>query len=500
MIKRVGDIATRGSSYARLIFLIGCLLAAPLCVLPFFGSETKYMGAFLIPSAVSVGLSIIIFAVAPQKETETVTEWQAPIARGSLPVLFAWCYAFIMGAIPFVIAGQMNMQHALFESVSGWTTTGLTVADVENLPRIFQFHRSFMQFCGGLGFIIMIEMLVQSRQAMNLFMAEGHNDRLMPSLRRTARAIFSLYTCFLILGVGAYIICGMESFDAVCHAMSALSTAGFSTKAGSIGAYGSPAIELTTVVLMLVGATNFAALLLAVKRRWRQFARISELRFMICMIVILVPLCAVALSAANGMNMAESVVEALFGVVTMFTTTGYATMNYAAWPPFALGLLFLLMIVGGCMGSTAGGIKLTRVNLMLRTVWANIRKSLSPNRKITLLSYYTPQGKMPIDDTLVRDTFCFITVYVVIMIVGSLALTITAGCSVFDAMFEFASALGTVGVSNGLTNPNTNVPTLVVEMIGMILGRLEVFIVFIGMYAGLRALKEAAALHARSAK
>jgi trk system potassium uptake protein TrkH len=466
-------------------------------MLPFYKAEVGYAGAFLIPSAISIGLSLVVFAISPPKETETVTAWQAPIARGSLPVLFAWCYAFIMGAIPFVIAGQADIQYAIFESVSGWTTTGLTVIDVTTLPRIFLFHRSFMQFCGGLGFIIMIDMLIQNKHAMNLFVAEGHKDRVMPSLRQTSRVIFLLYICFLALGVGAYIICGMGFFDAVCHTMSALSTAGFSTKAGTIGDYGSPAIELTTVVLMLIGATNVTALLLMVKGRWRQLARVSELRFMVCMMLIVVPLCAFSLFADNGMSVGESLLESLFGVVTAFTTTGYSTMDYANWPPFALGLFYLMMIAGGCMGSTAGGVKLTRLNIMLRAVWANILKSLSPNRKITALSYYTPQGKMPIDDTLVSDTLCFVTVYMIILAAGTLALTVTAKCLLFDAMFMFTSALGTVGISNGLSDANTNTPTLVVEIIGMILGRLEVFIVFIGLYSGFSTIKEAAAQRSR---
>lgn len=471
------------------MLLIGLLIAVPLAVVPFYPEEGRYISAFLLPAGASIALGFATCLLPPRKEGP-ITEWQSPLQRGSLPVMFAWCFASLAGAIPFMLGGQLSFILALFESVSGWTTTGLSVADVTVMPHIFLFHRAFMQYCGGLGFIIMIAMFVQGKQNMNLYSAEGHPDRLMPSLKKTSQTIFLLYSCFFVVGTLTYRLFGMGLFDAVCHTMSALSTAGFTTQAGSIGQYGSMPIEMITVILMLIGSTNFAILLLLVQGKFRKILRVSEVRFMLGLMLVCVPLAAFSLMGGMGLSLGESLMEALFGVVTTFTTTGYSTMNYALWPPFALGLIMVLMIIGGSVGSTAGGIKLLRSYLFIQITKENIRSRLSPARRIAVPAYYRVQGKMPIDNTLVKDTVGFVACYMAVFIIGTLLLTLTANCSLFDAMFEFASAFGTVGISNGLTNANASLGSLLILIVGMLLGRLEVFIVFIGAYAGARALKQ----------
>ena len=500
-----------GSIYGRLMLFVGLLVAAPLAALAFYPEERSCMAAFLIPAAFAIVAGAAVCVVAPRREAAEF-EWQSPLQKGSLPVLFAWCFAFLMGAAPFVLSGLLTPALALFESVSGWTATGFTVVDVEALPRVFLFHRSFMQFCGGLGFIIMFATLVQGKQAVNLYNAEGHQDRIMPKLRRTARVIFLLYSGFLAAGVALYRAFGMGAFDAVCHAMSALSTAGFSTRADGIAGYGSAAIEGVTIALMLAGSTNFAILLLLVKGKFRQASRISELRFMAALALGFTLLCALSLALAahgaggaadgaggaaqgaggadaGGIGIIASLRAAFFGVVSTFSTTGYATMDYTRWPPFAMGLLMLLMLVGGGMGSTAGGMKLARACLLIKITHENIRKRISPACRLSAPHYHRVQGKTPIDDALAKDTVGFIACYIGVLIAGTLLLALAADCTLFEAMFEFSSAFGTVGITNGLTHANASTATLAIEMIGMILGRLEIFIVFVGVYSSARTLK-----------
>ena len=472
------------SNYGKLILLIGLLTIVPLAILPFYPQDARYAPAFLIPSAASLGIGAPICFCVPRKE-ERITEWRSPLQRGSTPVMFAWCFAFFAGAIPFVIGNQLSLSLALFESISGWTTTGLSVADVTVLPHIFLFHRAFMQYCGGLGFIIVITMLVNGKQNMNLYSAEGHSDRLMPSLKKTSRTIFMLYSGFLFVGTLLYCVFGMNLFDSICHTMAALSTAGFTTQAASIGHYGSAAIELITILLMLVGASNFAILLLLVKGRFRQILRVSESRFMLCLIGVFIALTTLPLMN-EGMGALESIRNAAFGVVTALTTTGYSTMNYSAWPPFSLGLLILLMIIGGSAGSTAGGIKLIRTYLLIRITKNNIVQRISPARKVAVPHYQRAQGNTPIDQAAIMDTLGFIACYMGVLVVGTLLLTLTAGCSLLDALYEFTSAFGTVGVSNGLTHAGASIGSLLILMLGMVMGRLEIFIVVIGAYQVVR--------------
>ncbi|MCL2165978.1 MAG: TrkH family potassium uptake protein [Clostridiales bacterium] len=481
-----------GSIYGKLMLLVGLLVAAPLWVIWFYPEDARFASAFLFPSCFSVFAGLMVCLYSGRGETPA-TEWQSPMQRGSLPVLFAWCFAFLAGAAPFVTGGLLRFHLALFESVSGWTTTGLTVMDVTETPHIFLFHRAFMQYCGGLGFIIMIAMLVRGKQNMSLYSAEGHPDRIQPNLKKTARTIFILYSSFFSAGVLVYRFFGMAWFDSVCHTMSALSTAGFTTQEGSIGQYGSIPIEMVTVVLMLIGSSNFAVLLLLVKGRIVEVSRMSEVRFMVGMLLVFVPLAAFSLMRDFGLRAGDSFAKSLFGIVTTFTTTGYSTMNYALWPPFALGLLMILMIIGGSAGSTAGGIKLVRAYLLIRITIENIRERLSPAQRVSIPAYHRAQGKTHIDAALIHDTVGFVFSYMVVFVVGTLLLTMTARCGLFEAMYEFASAFGTVGISSGLTSPDLPGAALVVLLVGMVLGRLEIFIVFVGIYSGIHMLRRAAA-------
>jgi trk system potassium uptake protein TrkH len=470
------------------MLLIGVLVSVPLTVLPFFPEETRYAASFAVPALISIIAGFVMCLLSKQDENNF--HWQYTMQSGSLTVLFAWGYGFLAGALPFVLSGELYFIQALFESVSGWTTTGLSVMDVTATPHIFLFHRSFMQFCGGLGFIMMMVMFIQGKQSMNLYYAEGHTDKLMPNLKKTARIILTMYLSFLAGGTLLYILFGMKPFDSLLHAMSALSTGGFSTRADSIGAFNSLAIEAITIVLMLIGTTNFAVLLLVTKRKFSRVRRVSEVRFMLVLLAVFVPVTAFALFYGLYMSIGESIRTAIFNVLSALSTTGYSTVSYTNWPYFAVGILVILMLIGGGIGSTAGGIKLSRIYLLMRITAEDVRKRLSPARSVVAPYYYRAQGKTPIDSTLVADTTGFITSYIVIYLIGTLLLTWSADCTLTEAMFEFASALGTVGLSVGLTGPTTGSATLIIEIIGMILGRLEIFIVMIGIYSSVTLIRQ----------
>ena len=476
------------SDRGKLMILIGLLVAAPLILLPFYPKDSGYAWSFGVPALFSCAIGVLVCLFGKGNNEYNASP---PISRRQSvrTVLFTWFWGFFVGAMPFFFSGQLNAVQALFESVSGWTTTGLSVMDVSLTSHIFLFYRSFMQYCGGLGFIMMMVMLFPDKSSMDLFNAEGHPDKLMPNLRKTAQTIFAMDLVFLLLGTVAYAIAGMPLFDSVCHTMCSLSTGGFSTKPNSIGEYNSPGMEIITVVLMLIGTTNFAVLLLLVQRKWHRVLRVSEVRFMFLLLLIFVPLIALSLSHSLGMDFGESFRKALFNTASALSTTGYATMEYDTRSSFSVGLLILLMLIGGGMGSTAGGLKLIRVYLLLRMIGQNIKGKPIPGRFVNIPTYTKTQGKTKIDEALFSDTLGFIGCYLLLFIVGALALTLTAECDLTKAMFEFASALGTVGLSIGLTGTDTDSATLIVEMIGMILGRLEIFIVLTGIYFALHRIK-----------
>jgi len=482
-MKRKVSAYSKIGFYPKLLLIISLLVCAPvLCVIR-YRDETQYIWSFIIPAAIlfAFGVFVAVLDIRRRDEDEIV-DWTAPLIRGSLPVMFAWAVAIIAGAVPFIIAGQLSVIKALFESVSGWSTTGLTVSDIDNMPHIFLFHRAFMQYCGGLGFVILIGIIIQGRSVTNMYNTEGHPDSMMPNVRRASRIIFTLYVGTLIFGVCIYKLLGMSFFDAICYTMSAISTAGFAPHSDSIGHFNSLPLELFTVLLMLIGCSNFAVLLLLVKGKFKRIFKSAEFRVMLVTCAVFMPLIALSIAVQQNRNFFAALRESVFGTVTLFSTTGYSTADYALWPPLALGLLFLLMILGGGTGSTAGGIKFQRVYILYRVTKANIKRRLSPSHEVTVVRYTRPQGTVKLDSRQIIDTIEFVTIYLCIMVAGSLLLTVTQGAGLMDAFFEFTSALGTVGVTNGLT-ANANIASLIVLMFGMILGRLEIFIVFTGIYA-----------------
>ncbi|MGN0628446.1 MAG: TrkH family potassium uptake protein [Oscillospiraceae bacterium] len=476
------------SSCGKLMLLIGVLMAVPLLILPFYPDERVYAFSFIVPAAFSLVAGTVLCLTLKRNPCDE-SDRQDEQEQSSLTVLFAWFWGIIIGSLPFVLSGQLTFVQAVFESVSGWTTTGLSVMDVTKTSHVFLFYRSFMQYCGGLGFVMMMVMLVSGKQSMDLFSAEGHPDKLMPNLKKTAQMIFGMYSTFLAVGTGAYAAFGMPLLDSVCHAMCSLSTGGFSTRLASIGEYNSLPIEMVTIVLMLIGTTNFAVLMLLLKRRWHQALNVSEVRFLFVLLLVFIPVTALSLAGGTDMGALESLRQSAFNLTSALSTTGYSTVDYAAWPPFAVGVLILMMLIGGGAGSTAGGMKLSRIYIMLRMVGLSIKRRFVPQRSVDAPYYIKAQGKTKIDEALCSDTLGFVGCYVLLFILGSLLLTLTAGCGLGEAMFEFASALGTVGLSIGLTGPGTGTATLIVEIFGMILGRLEIFIVLAGLRFVFRSLR-----------
>lgn len=470
-----------GNDYGKLIMLIGVLMLCPLAVLFFYPEEIAYAPVFVVPAIISIVIGFLMCLISPSVLTGE-RAWMPNLSKGSTPVLFVWCYSFILGALPFVLAGILSPLLALFESVSGWTTTGLTVVDVESLPKIFLFHRSFMQYCGGLGFVIMISMVVQARNAARLYQAEGHQDKLRASLKGTSKELGKIYLVWLALGTVAYVILGMNPFEGICHTMSALSTAGFSTRAESIGAFGSTPIYILTIVLMIIGASNFVVVKKIMKLKIAEALRDSEFRFMLIVTLITTVLVTVNLIRNTSLSVFDAFVHSLFGIVTAFSTSGYGIDDYSQWPAFSLGIVMILMVIGGCAGSTAGGIKMNRAYLLLRNMLDYCKSQVSNPNKIIKNVYRKNEYDIIINSKTTHTVSGFVILYMMVLVLGVLIITLSENCSLGKAAFEFTSALGTVGLSCGITTPDASAVTLIVEMIAMVLGRLEILMVMVGIY------------------
>ncbi|MGM9946578.1 TrkH family potassium uptake protein [Floccifex sp.] len=456
------------SNIGKMIILESCILFVPLLVIPFFLDEVNQIWKFLLPAILSIGFGFLIC-----HKKKKLSSYRL--------VVFSWCYGFILAAIPFWLSGNLNPVQALFESVSGFTTTGLSVLNVEKLPHIYLFYRGFLQYVGGLGFVMMMLLFIQEKDAVTLYQAEGHSDKLMPTIGKTVKVIILMYGFFLIVGTLLYSIFGMPIFDSLVHSMCALSTGGFSNRLESIGYYHSLPVEWITIFLMLIGTTNFSLLLLLFRKRFKDFFKSSEIRFLFGIILISVPLMTLFLMQ-NGNTFGQNSELAFFNAFSALSTTGYSTCMYDQWPETALAIMIILMIIGGGIGSTAGGIKLGRVcKLMKNLIW-NIKKKIIPDRMVTLMYYCKGKEKELLDKKQVEEASTYAQTYLIFFIIGSIALTFFSGSTLLEGSFEFASSLGTVGLSIGITNNNTSCICLLIEIIGMILGRLEIFVLIQAIY------------------
>ncbi|NOX97672.1 MAG: TrkH family potassium uptake protein [Nitrospirae bacterium] len=461
-------------SYVGLLILgLGGILLIPLVSLFFSPSDIKYLNSFLIPSlAAIVGGFFLWRGFRSRVEVPPLT---APDA--ALIVTFVWIAAVILGALPFILSQILSPLDAIFESMSGWTTTGLTMVNPDKIPSLFLFWRSLMQFVGGAGLAVIMLSAIVGSLGPGVYEAEARSDHLVPHVMHTARMIIKIYLAYYIVGVGLYFLAGMNFFDSLNQAMSGLATGGFSTHSENIAYWNNLSIEAVSLLLMLLGTTNFATHHVLLSSRGRKGFRDTELKLMSWLIIVVTPLIAFSLFKTILGNLGDSFRKGLFQVVSALSGTGYSTTTLNNWSEFSLFLLIILMIVEGGTGSTAGGIKLYRAAIIIKSIWWWIKKQFYPPSVVIQRAIWRRGERLEVQDKHIQAVTGFIGLYLLTYLVGVL-IFLGSGFSLRQSLFEFASAIGTVGLSLGITRPDMPVTAKVAEIFGMWLGRLEFIAIF----------------------
>jgi trk system potassium uptake protein TrkH len=402
------------------------------------------------------------------------------LQEGAVVVVLSWLLAIAFGTIPFLSVGGLNFTQAVFESTSGWTTTGLSVVDVTQASHLLLLFRSLTQLLGGAGFAIIALTAIGGFSGSGLTAAEGRSEQLVPNLRRSAKLVLSIYSGYVVIGIVALRGAGMDWLDAVNHAFAALSTGGFSTRADSIGYWNSLGVEIVTIVLMLCGTLNFFTSYLLLNGKFRVVVCNGEIRLQVLLIplAVLLLLAGVTLKLYPTFKVAMRV--AIFESITALSTTGYSTVDYSNWNGLGLLVLIVLMLIGGGSGSTAGGMKQYRIYVLYRALQWEIRRLLLPKNAVTEPSVWQGDRRRFLSDSQIRAIALFFWLYLLVYLVGSLILT-AYGYSLEESLFEYASALSTVGLSVGITAADAPRGLLWAEILGMFLGRLEFLPVFVGI-------------------
>ena len=460
-----------------IVMLVGFITLLPLLTLLFFAHEMNNFFYFFTPGIASIIVGYLLtFLVRGRNKGKFRHHQESVILVG------AWVVAILVAAMPFMMTGYYSFTHAVFEMTSGFTATGFTVVDVESAPRIFLMHRSLSMFFGGVGLLLVLMSVLQASHGMKLYSAEGHRDRLLPNLIKSARLIFAIYAGYILAGMGIYRFLGMSWFDAINHSISAFATGGFSTRAASIGAFDSFAIEMATVVFMLLGATTFVLHLFLLRGRFRDFLVHCETKFLSIILAFFVPVVAFVSVSALSLSWGEAFRYAVFDVAAVVSTTGYRASNFAKFqlPSTAFFLFLILFFVGGQAGSTAGGIKLYRVWIVIKNLWWKMRGNFA-NKRVVSVNIVNKFGKVQVvDNEEVAEISAFVFQYICIVLAGAFVFTLF-GYSAQDSLFEFASAMGTMGYTTGILNYNAHPVVLWTGILGMLIGRLEIIAIYLGI-------------------
>ena len=456
-----------------LLLFLGGAMCFPLAVAAVY-REAAWQ-AMLLAAALTIGAGGgCVFICQP-------TEKQISQREGFVIVAIGWIIASLFGSLPFLLHGCIaSFTDAYFETVSGFTTTGATVISyVESLPRTLLFWRSMIQWLGGIGIILFSIAILPMLGigGMQLYKAEVPGpviEKIKPRIAETARSLWKVYILLTLAQTLLLMLCGMDVYDALCHTFTTMATGGFSTRNKSVEAFSNPWAELVIIVFMVAAGTNFTLHYRLLHGKVTSLFCDKEFLFYLGVLCAATILLTGSLCTASCEDILRSLRLASFQVASIMTTTGYSTCNFDSWPWFAKFLLLVLMFIGGCAGSTGGGMKCIRIYLLLKQIYRELFCMVHPNAVVAL-----KLGGKPVPENVLRSLTHFIIVYLVIFVVGAAVLS-WCGIDLVTALSAVAATLGNVGPGLARVGPYEtfawiSVPGKWLLVVLMLLGRLELF-------------------------
>ena len=471
-------------NFKTIIRIIGILLLLETVMFLVCSSVSFYyresdMLDFWKAGGITAGIGLLLAALGKGGERQLTRR------DGYVLVSFAWVAFSLFGMLPFYIGGYIpDIANAFFETMSGFSSTGATILDdIESLPHGILFWRSMTQWIGGLG-IIMFTIAVLpifGVSGLQVFAAEASgptHDKVHPRIGITAKWIWSIYTGITTLLVCLLMLGGMDWFDSICHAFATTGTGGFSTKQASVAYYNSPYIEYVISIFMFISGINFTLVLLFVNRKFKKFISNAELKFYFGSVVLFTAVIAIVLYYTSPMGMEESFRKSLFQVISLQTSTGFATDDYMQWTPVLWGLLTIIMLMGACAGSTTGGLKCIRMVILTKVSRNEFKHILHPNAILPVRI-----NKQVISPSIVSTVLAFCFIYISIIVIGTL-LMMAMGVGAEESMGCVISSIGNMGPGLGETGPAYSwnaLPDAAKWLLSflMLLGRLELFTVLL---------------------
>ena len=458
-----------GHLLSVVLLIEAALLGAPMLCAICYGESVL---PFLYTMGILAAIGLPLFLAKP-KNTRIYAK------EGFVCVAASWLLLSVFGALPFVFSGTIpSYIDAFFETVSGFTTTGASILSaVEGLPYGILFWRSFTHWVGGMGILVFMLAILPSSdgRAIHLLRAEvpgPQKGKLVPKLRQTAIILYGIYMFFTLLETVLLCCTGMPLYDALVNTFATVGTGGFSVKNGSIGAYNNPAAEWIIAIFMIICGTNFNIFYFILIRQFREVRKNEELRA-----YLLIVAASVAAIAINTWHMFEGAWDcirtAFFQVITVMSTTGFASANYDLFPSFSKTILVLLMVLGACAGSTAGGLKISRVIILVKSAFREIKHMLRP-RSVNVLRL---DGE-PLGDEITRSALGYLAIYCMILVTSVLLIS-ADGFNFETNVTGVLACFNNVGPGFSVVGPTGNFGyfsafSKIVLSIDMLFGRLEI--------------------------
>jgi trk system potassium uptake protein TrkH len=467
------------------LHVVGAILVCvSLTMLTALGFSLYYSDHGMMPLMQAIAVSLAagagLYFLWPRNGSHAMNH-----REGMAVVALGWAAAGVAGALPFWFGDMLpSFTDCVFESVSGFTTTGASVlADIEAAPKGLLFWRSMTHWLGGMGIIVLSLAILPflGVGGMQLYKAEVPGpvpDKLKPRIKDTAVILWQVYLLFTVLQTVLLMAGGMDLFESLCHTFGAMATGGFSTRNASVGHYDSVYFDVVITVFMLLAGMNFSLHYLLLKGRAGNMWRDGEWRFFMGVFAVFTLISALALWGRNYESFWTSLRHASFQVASILTTTGFATQDYELWPALPQSLLLICMFLGGCAGSTGGGIKCMRIMLLLKQVSLELRRLIHPRAVIRV-----KLGGKNVPPDVISSITGFFVLYLGLFIVSSLLL---AGMGV-DMVSSFAAVtacIGNIGPGIGSVGPTENYAHMPgaakwVLTLCMLLGRLEIYTIVV---------------------
>lgn len=462
----------------RLLILVGSLMLLPVLVGMYYHESNRTVLTFFITAVMIILLGIVLNLQKVKIRTFFTKE-------GLIIVSLSWILMSFLGGLPLYFSGEYpSLVDAFFEISSGFTTTGATVStDVEALSHSVLFWRSFSHLIGGMGVLVFVLAIMPKMKEDSIYLMKAEVPgpvfgKLVSKLGDTARILYQIYIGLTLILIISLYLAGMPLFDSVVHAFGTAGTGGFGIKNSSIGHYNSASIELIIGIGMLVFGVNFNLYYLILIGKIKDFFKSEELKWYLAIVAIAVTVISFNVYNTMAMPFQDSVRHVFFTVSSIVTTTGYSTVDFALWPLFSQMILLTLMFIGGCAGSTAGGIKVARIGTAVKSVISEIRRSKNPKR-IVLFKF---EGRL-VDNDLMKSLSNYFLLYIIVF--AGILLIVSLDSPNFSTAFSaVAATLNNIGPGFDAVGPTGSfagfsVLSKLALTFAMIAGRLEIIPVLI---------------------